>query len=541
MDLETNGAMTDETAAAASDTADEAAAQSAEAAAAEASEAQQLGDTQDASDEAADAGTAESTGEAGEAETFECSEETDDAAPSAEGADAAEDTDPQPSKKKSPVLGICLAVLVALLAVAAIFIAKSVKGSTAIAHENELGYMSYTMTADQVSDRVLDRTVAECGSEKLTNRQLPFYYWQEYYSFLNTYSQYAAYLIDSSKGLDEQEYTDGITWQQQFLDAAVQMFYNVSSICQEAAANGYTLSSDEQDYLASLAENLDSAAAYYGFESGETYLHQAFGDDVTIADYQEFVEKNLIASGYLSQLVEQADPTDEEVEAYYDENAESFEAKHITKVDRPMVTVRHILIQPTETDDDGSYTEAAWAAAEEEINKIYDEWEAGEQTEDAFAALAQEYSVDGSASNGGLISDVYPGATVENFNDWCFDESRKVGDVGIVKTEYGYHIIYLSSISDTIYWRESAKSEYLSTLSTTISDDILAKYETKTTLENAALTDVLAAQRAAQEQAAAESEADSGSSDDASTDASSDTGDDASTDASGDTGEDQAD
>ena len=180
MDLETNGAMTDETAAAASDTAAEAAAQSAEAAAEEASEAQQLGDTQDASDEAADTGTAESTGEAGEAETFECSEETDDAAPSAEGADAAEDTDPQPSKKKSPVLGICLAVLVALLAVAAIFIAKSVKGNTAIAHENELGYTSYTMTADQVSDRVLDRTVAECGSEKLTNRQLPFYYWQEY-------------------------------------------------------------------------------------------------------------------------------------------------------------------------------------------------------------------------------------------------------------------------------------------------------------------------------------------------------------------------
>ena len=31
---------------------------------------------------------------------------------------------------------------------------------------------------------------------------------------------------------------------------------------------------------------------------------------------------------------------------------------------------------------------------------------------------------------------------VTSFNDWVFDETRKAGDVGIVETEYGWHIIY---------------------------------------------------------------------------------------------------
>ena len=31
---------------------------------------------------------------------------------------------------------------------------------------------------------------------------------------------------------------------------------------------------------------------------------------------------------------------------------------------------------------------------------------------------------------------------VTEFNDWCFDESRKPGDHGIVETSYGYHLMY---------------------------------------------------------------------------------------------------
>ena len=35
-----------------------------------------------------------------------------------------------------------------------------------------------------------------------------------------------------------------------------------------------------------------------------------------------------------------------------------------------------------------------------------------------------------------------PGDMVTAFNDWCFDESRKSGDTGVVETEYGAHVMY---------------------------------------------------------------------------------------------------
>ena len=102
------------------------------------------------------------------------------------------------------------------------------------------------------------------------------------------------------------------------------------------------------------------------------------------------------------------------------------------------VAVRHILIKPEEKDNNNSLK-----AAEEKANSIYNEWKSGDATEDSFAALASEHSEDtGSKSNGGLYDNVYEGQMVASFNDWCFDKSRKHGDSGIVKTEYGYHIMY---------------------------------------------------------------------------------------------------
>ena len=108
------------------------------------------------------------------------------------------------------------------------------------------------------------------------------------------------------------------------------------------------------------------------------------------------------------------------------------------------VNVRHILVQPVDADEDGTISDEEKAAAEEKMNEIKAEWEAGEQTEDAFAALANEYSEDpGSNTNGGLYENVYKNQMVSEFNDFCFADSRKAGDVDVVYNENtGYHLIY---------------------------------------------------------------------------------------------------
>ncbi|MBQ3531374.1 MAG: peptidylprolyl isomerase [Oscillospiraceae bacterium] len=115
--------------------------------------------------------------------------------------------------------------------------------------------------------------------------------------------------------------------------------------------------------------------------------------------------------------------------------------------DYDYIDVRHILIMPEENEE-GTKTDEAWAEAEAKANEIYDGYLAGEQTEEAFAALAVEHSQDGNASRGGIYENVKRGQMVPTFNDWCFDETRVPGDSGIVKTPYGYHIMYFSGTGD---------------------------------------------------------------------------------------------
>ncbi len=123
----------------------------------------------------------------------------------------------------------------------------------------------------------------------------------------------------------------------------------------------------------------------------------------------------------------------------------------------PLKNVRHILVPfmgGTTDPNTGltTYSDEEKATAKTEADTILADWKAGEATEDSFAALATEKSTDsGSAANGGLYENVFPGQMVTNFNDWCFDEARKVGDIGIVESSYGYHVMYFVGNSDMSY------------------------------------------------------------------------------------------
>ena len=127
--------------------------------------------------------------------------------------------------------------------------------------------------------------------------------------------------------------------------------------------------------------------------------------------------------------------------------------REVNKNETKLVNVRHILVSFTgETNEDGTYTDEAKAAAKESAESILDEWKNGDATEDSFAALANERSTDtGSNTNGGLYADIYPGQMVTEFNNWCFDASRTAGDTGIVETTYGYHVMYFSGTADQTY------------------------------------------------------------------------------------------
>ncbi len=87
-----------------------------------------------------------------------------------------------------------------------------------------------------------------------------------------------------------------------------------------------------------------------------------------------------------------------------------------------------------------------------------------------FAELAKEYSADNSnKEKGGDLGYFAPGRMVPAFNDYCVD--NKVGDMGVVETSFGYHVI---TIEDQKNLQKSVKvatiSEEIEPSEKTISD-----------------------------------------------------------------------
>ena len=111
--------------------------------------------------------------------------------------------------------------------------------------------------------------------------------------------------------------------------------------------------------------------------------------------------------------------------------------------------VRHILFTKNTYGSD--------AAAKAKAEEILAEFNKGDKTAEAFGELAKKYTEDSNGDEGGLYENVLKDYMVTEFNDWMYDEKREVGDVEIVKTTYGYHIMYHVGDGE-IAWKLSAES-----------------------------------------------------------------------------------
>ena len=150
----------------------------------------------------------------------------------------------------------------------------------------------------------------------------------------------------------------------------------------------------------------------------------------------------------------------------------------------PVAQVRHILIKAV-ADADGNYTDKAKEIAKNRAEEILAEFKAGDKSEESFAELAKQHSEDtGSAANGGLYDSVYKGATVEEFDKFCF-EGHKKGDTAIVYGETGtaangyagYHVMYYVGEGD-LYSNLLAKNDLVNSTVKQWLEDIAAELST---------------------------------------------------------------
>ena len=331
-------------------------------------------------------------------------------------------------------------------------------GSSAAVRDSEypLTRKSYTASEKNI-DKQIAAVVAENGDLQMTNGQLQILYWTGVYEFINQYQYYLESMgLDIYQPLDEQNSAEGVTWQQFFLENAFYNWHKYSALVQQAKKDGHELSEAQQKQLDELAANMESMAQTNGFTSVVQMIQKELGPLCDMDSYMDYMETYTLAVDYFNTQYENMKPTDEQVEAYFTANEQALAQQGITKESK-LYNVRHILIEPeggTE-DENGqkTYTDEQWQACLQKAQQMLDTWLAEDGTEDGFAQLAKDNSADGgSSTNGGLYEGLSESTNfVQEFKDWYLDKDRKVGDTGLVKSVYGYHIMYFSAAETNWY------------------------------------------------------------------------------------------
>ena len=342
---------------------------------------------------------------------------------------------------------------------------------------------TYTVS-DKEAAAEADVVVAKLGDMEMTNADLQIYYWMQVMSFLNENSYYLTYYgLDYTQPLDTQMamIADNQTWQQYFLGCGLDAWSCYKVLAAEAKACGFDQQSEDyQTYAAAVRDEVAASAVNYGYESIEDMLANVVGAGSNAEAYYQYLQDYYLGYLYFNELYEDRMPTDAEIEAFYDENAVEYSDAGILKDDSVYIDVRHILVMPKggETGEDGktTYSEEEWETARISAQALLDEWLAGDATEESFGELAMLNTDDpGSEENGGLYTYVTEGEMVPEFNDWCFDADRKTGDYGLVKTDYGYHVMYF--VDSHSVWFTNAESDLLESISAAIVPELLEKYE----------------------------------------------------------------
>lgn len=215
-----------------------------------------------------------------------------------------------------------------------------------------------------------------------------------------------------------------------------------------AYTDGWDTAEAEEAGDAENAEAAEAAEAETSADPAERFAAAVESQTEAQPSERRGVSGSSLDAAYAEWMKAEREPGDIEVFADAEEDPSGYTVvMYLGREDNhyPTASVRHILIK-AEADEEGNYTDEAKEAAKARAEEILAEFEAGDKTEESFAALAEQYSEDeGSNTNGGLYENIYKGQMVQEFNDFCFG-GHKSGDTAIVYGESGsyagYHVVY---------------------------------------------------------------------------------------------------
>ncbi|MCI9437252.1 MAG: hypothetical protein HFH85_08760 [Lachnospiraceae bacterium] len=285
----------------------------------------------------------------------------------------------------------------------------------------------------------INGTYVTVNGEKISKAEFDYNYNVARSSYLNQYGAYLGYFgLDMTRDVDTQMYSETMTWGDYFEELAVQNIARNKGIEKEARAEGFTYDTaeDYSEYQETLKEAVSEAGS-----TMKSYLKELYGPYATQARVKPYLEESFYVGAYTEAMAEKLSPSEEEIQAYYEENADTYDSidYYRVEVDAELPTEPTELADPVEPEEGGEEgseegegeeepyqpSEAEIAAAMEAAKEEADKLEASVMTE------------------GELITDARKASMSYVLTDWLFDKERKQGDTSVIEdsTNHKYYVV----------------------------------------------------------------------------------------------------
>lgn len=256
-------------------------------------------------------------------------------------------------------------------------------------------------------------------------------------NYLNSEEAYymALFGVDLTGDLSQQMYSDTLTWKDYMEQLAVDNLLDNKALNREMKAAGfnYDTSADYQEYEANMRQAASSAGMTL-----DAYVKELFGSYATMSRIENYVKEGLAAAAYYDSVAESREPGDGEIQAYYEENKDSYDS-----VDYRLITVdAELPTEPTELADPVEETEDE-EETEGDEETPYEPSEAEIEAAMAIAKTEAESQLENLTADGELHENLQRTSVTSLLRDWLFDETRKSGDTTVIEdsTNHRYYAV----------------------------------------------------------------------------------------------------
>ena len=259
-------------------------------------------------------------------------------------------------------------------------------------------------------------------------------YYNTYSSMADMYGSYASMFLDSSKPLDEQNYSEDMTWADYFEEQAFTQLQQMTILNDMADKEGWTLSSEQLREIDANIEGLKTAAASNNYTDYRAYVRALYGKGITEKRLRTLLEKSYRATYYSQYLAEtwMNSYSEEQLSEYYDSVRSEYD----------LISYMTYFVDGSVPEGSELDADTAMAQASDTAGEI-----ASARDRAAFAAavynFAPEESKETYADENACLRRLVSPASITNseWSSWLTDPARAAGDTTVIPGSTGYQVL----------------------------------------------------------------------------------------------------